>query len=39
MGWADAAYCRFDVLFHRICEQRQNSVNQLQNVEPIRSKP
>jgi hypothetical protein len=27
MGWADAAYRRFDGLCHRIREQRQNSVN------------
>jgi hypothetical protein len=27
MGWADAAYRRFDVLCHRIRDQRQTSVN------------
>jgi hypothetical protein len=27
MGWADAAYCRFDVLCHHNCEQCHNSVN------------
>jgi hypothetical protein len=27
MGWADDAYRRFDVLCHRIRDQRQNSVN------------
>jgi hypothetical protein len=27
MGWADAAYRRFDVLCHRIRDQRQTTVN------------
>jgi hypothetical protein len=27
MGWVDAANCHFYVLCHRICDQRQNSVN------------